>query len=141
MATQTRFLEPFPAYSESSPLPLQDHSLLPFLMEDQSRIRSMRWYRWRNKLQLHYYQYEVTLGLYMLTPTEKWVTNAIFLTILIFLAWSLYTGLYAFVAHALERAIYYITGFVAEVVEMDDSRTPSTVANITARVMTSILPQ
>ena len=139
MAGQTRFLEPFPVYTESSLVPPQDHNLLPFLMEDQSRLSNMAWWRLRNKLQLRYYQYEVTLGLYMLTPAEKVATNAVVLVILALLAWSLYTGLYAFIVHALGRATYYITGFVDEVTEMDDLSSASVVANVTARVMTSVL--
>jgi len=63
-------------------------------------------------LRLRYYQYEVTFGLYMMTPVEKVILNTIFLIILGGLMYGLWFGLKGFLVNLLCRSVYYITGSV-----------------------------
>jgi len=125
MTAQTRLLEPFPAFTESAPV-LSDHTLLRLRMDDRLLGSSVRGFK--NYLQLRYYQYEVTFGLYMMTPCEKLATNAVFVVTLILLAYGLYTGLQPFVLNAVNRTVYYLTGTDAGIAE---SQSPSRLLNMT----------
>lgn len=61
-------------------------------------------------LRLRYYQYEVTFGLYVMTPEEKLVVNLIVLGIFLALASALYIGLQPFLVRSICQLIYYSTG-------------------------------
>jgi hypothetical protein len=63
-----------------------------------------------NYLRLRYYQYEVTFGVYVMTPTEKLVFNTIVLTIFTALFYALFWGFQPFVVNTICRLIYYLTG-------------------------------
>lgn len=63
-----------------------------------------------NYLQVRYYQYEVTFGLYMMTTIEKVILNTILSTILASILYGLYVGLQSFVVDSICKIIYYITG-------------------------------
>jgi hypothetical protein len=65
------------------------------------------------ELQLRYYQYEVTFGLYVLTSWEKLVLNCIVVAIIGAAVYGLYAGLRPSLLHVLCRLVYYATG-VAE---------------------------
>jgi len=59
---------------------------------------------------LRYYQYEVTFGLYMMSPAEKAVLHTIAFSILGFLLYALYIWLGPFVILSVCKFIYYLTG-------------------------------
>lgn len=63
-----------------------------------------------NYVRLRYYQYEVTFGVYMMTPIEKMVFNSIILFVLMALLYAMSWGLRAFVINSLCRLIYYLVG-------------------------------
>ena len=63
-----------------------------------------------NYLRLRYYQYEVTFGLYMLTPGEKVVLNTIICLLAMVLLYGICIGLQPLVVRTLCRLIWYITG-------------------------------
>lgn len=68
-----------------------------------------------NYLRLRYYQYEVTFGLYVMTPGEKAALNSIILAIMAALLYALYWGLEPFVVQTACRLVYYITGSLTSV--------------------------
>ena len=63
-----------------------------------------------NYVRLRYYQYEVTFGLYMLTPREKLILNTILLTILSAITYALYWGFEDFVIRTVCSMFYLMTG-------------------------------
>ncbi|KAJ9602775.1 hypothetical protein H2200_012555 [Cladophialophora chaetospira] len=63
-----------------------------------------------NYLRLRYYQYEVTFGLYMLTPREKIIFNLIIFTVFSALLFALFWGFEPFIVNGFCRLLYYITG-------------------------------
>lgn len=63
-----------------------------------------------NYVRLRYYQYEVTFGVYMMTPTEKMVFNSIIMFVLMALLYAMSWGLQAFIINSLCRLIYYLVG-------------------------------
>lgn len=71
-----------------------------------------------NYIRVRYYQYEVTFGLYMLTPSEKVVLNTIILTILSAILYALYWGLEPFITQLVCRVVYYIMGSVVDTGEL-----------------------
>lgn len=71
-----------------------------------------------NYLRLRYYQYEVTFGVYVMTPTEKYVFNLIVLSAFTALLYALFFGFQPFVINTLCRVIYYITGSISSRHEM-----------------------
>lgn len=111
-------IEPFPSYTDAPPNP---HEFSPFsdyslLTVSTSRSRTSRKpsisTRIANTLRLRYYQYEVTFGLYMMTPGERIVLNMFFICIFILLACSLFFGVRPFMVHTFSRILYYTTGVV-----------------------------
>lgn len=90
--------------------------------------------------------------MYMMTPSEKLVLNAIFLSIMALIGWGLYMGLNSFVVHSFCRWLYYITGNLEARKELcntvymtDEELSPNLVrcgvagmANATARVTTTL---
>lgn len=71
-----------------------------------------------NYLRLRYYQYEVTFGLYVMTPTEKLVFNTMVLAALAFLVYALFWGFEPFLVNSLCRFIYYLTGSYSSAPEL-----------------------
>lgn len=71
-----------------------------------------------NYLRLRYYQYEVTFGLYVMTPGEKAVLNSIILGIMAALLYALFWGFEPFVVRTVCRMVYYITGSLTSVGEL-----------------------
>jgi hypothetical protein len=63
-----------------------------------------------NELRLRYYRYEVSFGLYIMTPREKLVLNGIVLSIFFAILYGLYVGLRPFLIHLICRLVYYLTG-------------------------------
>lgn len=63
-----------------------------------------------NYFRLKYYQYEVTFGLYVMTPMEKLVLNTIVGTIIALLLYGILFGLQPFLVRTVCRMIWYISG-------------------------------
>jgi len=111
-------LEPFPTFVDSSPLPS------PKILLDMNgfqlynppaksgRPRISLPAKLSNYLQVRYYQYEVTFGLYMMTLREKVILNTILLIVLAGILYGLYIGLEPFVVDSVCKLVYYITGSI-----------------------------
>lgn len=117
MKMDFRGIEPFPVFTNSSPLPSPNIVLntngFQFLRSTRDQQRKPRVsisQKMTNYLLLRYYQYEVTFGLYMMTRTEKFVLNTILALIFSAIICGLFFGLEPFVVHNVCRLIYYITG-------------------------------
>jgi sensor histidine kinase YesM len=115
----TVVLEPFPMFVDYAPpehvnyfsnskMSYSIHMLSPSNRPRKPRISVPT--KLSNYLRLRYHQYEVTFGLYMMTPAEKLVLNTIILVILSALFYALYLGLEPFVVRTICRLIYYNTG-------------------------------
>lgn len=61
-------------------------------------------------IQQRYYQYEVTFGLYMMSPVEKRVFNGIIFALLVALVYALSWGLQGLLIDGLCKLIYHLTG-------------------------------
>lgn len=111
-------LEPFPLFvdSESSPLPspkilLNMNGFQLYTPPPKAkRPRISMPAKLSNYLQVRYYQYEVTFGLYMMTLVEKFILNTILVTIVAGILYGLYIGLEPFVVDCVCKIVYYITG-------------------------------
>ena len=114
-------LEPFPLFIDSAPPNSANYFSSPMAMaaiqllasSSSSHLHKPRVSmpaKVSNYLRLRYYQYEVTFGLYMMTPGEKLVFNTIILSALAALLYALSWGLRPFIINSLCRIIYYITG-------------------------------
>ncbi|KAJ5257024.1 hypothetical protein N7478_013128 [Penicillium angulare] len=63
-----------------------------------------------SRVRLEYYRYEVTFGIYVMTASEKWVTNTIVLTVLILLLWALVLYFPSLLYTKLSRLVWLLTG-------------------------------
>lgn len=120
MATDYHVLEPFPLFVDSAG-PSQPNyfsskaSALSLLSSESSTRSTLRSRisiptKVSNYVRLRYYTYEVTFGLYMMTPGEKVVLNTIMLGILALLCYGLFFGLQPFLIRMICRLVWYITG-------------------------------
>jgi len=114
-------LEPFPLFIDSAPPNSANYFSSPMAMaaiqilstSSSSYSRKPRISmpsKLSSYLRLRYYQYEVTFGLYMLTPTEKLVFNAVVLGVFAAFSYALFWGFEPFIVNLLCRFIYYLTG-------------------------------
>ncbi|KAJ9501465.1 hypothetical protein H2202_003259 [Exophiala xenobiotica] len=101
-------LEPFPLFIDAAPPNSANYFSSPMAMAAiQILSTSSSSYRRKprismpskvsNYLRLRYYQYEVTFGLYMLTPTEKVVFNAVILAAFAAFSYALFWGFEPFI--------------------------------------------
>jgi hypothetical protein len=67
-----------------------------------------------DRVQLEYYRYEVTFGLYVMTPSEKCVVNTIVLTVLTLLLWALVLYFPSLLYNKLSRLVWLLTGYSGE---------------------------
>jgi len=120
MATDYHVLEPFPLFVDSAG-PSQPNyfsskmSALSLLSSGSSTSSTLRSRisiptKISHYVRLRYYQYEVTFGLYMMTPVEKYVLNTIIFGIMALLSYGLFLGLQPFLVRIICRLIWYITG-------------------------------
>lgn len=120
MATQYRVLEPFPRFVDSKGPSTSSYyysskmSLVSLFSSESSasRLRSRISVpeKVTNYLQLKNYQYEVTFGLYMMTPTEKWILNSIICTIMALLLYGILFGLQPLLIRTVCRMIWCMSG-------------------------------
>ncbi|KAI1624553.1 hypothetical protein EDD37DRAFT_650424 [Exophiala viscosa] len=114
-------LEPFPLFIDSAPPNSENYFSSPIAMAaiqllassstpPKSKPRSLTAAKVSNYLRLRYHQYEVTFGVYMMTPAEKCVFNLVVLGAFTAILYAVFFGTEAFVVNAVCRLIYYITG-------------------------------
>ncbi|KIW82201.1 hypothetical protein Z517_05228 [Fonsecaea pedrosoi CBS 271.37] len=118
-------LEPFPLFIDSAPPNSANYFSSPMAMaavqllatsSSSSSHRSLGKplvsmpAKLSNYLRLRYYQYEVTFGLYVMTPGEKLIFNSVILIAFTALLYALFWGFEPFIVNTLCRLIYYLTG-------------------------------
>jgi hypothetical protein len=121
-ASMATGLEPFPLFIDSAS-PESAHyfssskmsASLDMLSSSKSTYRRPRISvpsKVSNYIRLRYYQYEVTFGLYIMSPTEKLILNSILFVVLSTLLYGLWFGLEVFIVRWICRLVYYIAGSV-----------------------------
>lgn len=91
-------------------------------------------------LKLEYYRYEVTLGLYVMTPTEKIVANTFVVTSLLLICWALLLYFPSLIYRKFIHVVWILTGHAGENKDADagflarlKSITPANRRNLLAR--------
>lgn len=120
MAADYHVLEPFPLFVDSKGPSSTSYyysskmSLVSLFNSESpaSRLRSRISVpeKVRNYFHLKYYQYEVTLGLYVMDPMEKLVVNTIVFTILSLLLYGVIFGLKPLLIRTICRMIWCMSG-------------------------------
>ncbi|KAL5355829.1 hypothetical protein BJX96DRAFT_141933 [Aspergillus floccosus] len=67
-----------------------------------------------DRVRLEYYRYEVTFGLYVMTPGEKLVANSFVIVVLSLLFWALLLYFPALLYQKLTRLVWLLTGHSSE---------------------------
>lgn len=67
-----------------------------------------------DRIRLEYYRYEVTFGLYVMTPGEKLVANTFVMVVLSLLFWALLVYFPALLYQKLSRLVWLLTGHSSE---------------------------
>ncbi|GKZ28341.1 hypothetical protein AbraIFM66950_003598 [Aspergillus brasiliensis] len=67
-----------------------------------------------DRIRLEYYRYEVTFGLYVMTPGEKLVANTFVIVVLSLLFWALLVYFPALLYQKLSRLVWLLTGHSSE---------------------------
>ncbi|PYH98480.1 hypothetical protein BO71DRAFT_49921 [Aspergillus ellipticus CBS 707.79] len=70
--------------------------------------------RCADRISLEYYRYEVTFGLYVMTPAEKLVANAFVIIVLSLLFWALLVYFPALLYQKISRVVWLLTGHSSE---------------------------
>ncbi|KAJ5525146.1 hypothetical protein N7494_011796 [Penicillium frequentans] len=109
MATETQTV-----YTTSIPTHIPHTSAMQKLFTGKPNVLHKRrrnpFQRLVDCVQLGYYRYEVTFGLYVMTWTEKCVANIIVLTVLGLLLWALVFYFPSILYHKLTRLAWLLTG-------------------------------
>lgn len=66
--------------------------------------------RFADRVRLEYYRYEVTFGIYVMTPGEKLVANSFIVVVLSLLLWALLLYFPSLLYHKLSRLVWLLTG-------------------------------
>ncbi|KAL4912465.1 hypothetical protein BDW62DRAFT_19137 [Aspergillus aurantiobrunneus] len=75
-----------------------------------SKTRRNVFQRATDRVRLEYYRYEVTFGLYVMTPAEKLVANTFVFVVLSLLFWALLVYFPALLYQKLSRLVWLLTG-------------------------------
>lgn len=70
--------------------------------------------RFADRVRLEYYRYEVTFGLYVMTPAEKLVANSFVMVVLSLLFWALLLYFPTLLYSKLARLVWLLTGHSSE---------------------------
>ncbi|KAE8373197.1 hypothetical protein BDV26DRAFT_272676 [Aspergillus bertholletiae] len=70
--------------------------------------------RLADRIRLEYYRYEVTFGLYVMTPGEKLVANSFVIVVLSLLFWALLLYFPTLLYQKLTRLVWLLTGHSSE---------------------------
>ncbi|RMZ76485.1 hypothetical protein DV738_g4946, partial [Chaetothyriales sp. CBS 135597] len=128
-------IEPFPVFVDNASTDTASHShhfgagkmskissslqmLSPSAMSKYSHARNSITSKVTSYLQQRYYQYEITFGLYVMTPNEKFVLNSIVVAMTSAILYALYCGLEPFMVRSICRLVYYITGSFESATEL-----------------------
>lgn len=71
-----------------------------------------------DRVQLEYYRYEVTFGLYVMTPSEKCVANTFVLVVTALMLWALLLYFPSLLWNKLSRLVWLLTGHNGEDVDI-----------------------
>ena len=122
-------------YSSRSPM----NASTPALLRNQQRNPFQRVV---DLVRLQYYRYEVTFGLYVMTPSEKCVANTIVFIVLTLLAWALVLYFPALLYTKLSRMVWLLTGHSGQEVGavlglLDQNGNPITPTSVAEHAMPS----
>ncbi|KAL4807599.1 hypothetical protein BDV18DRAFT_158816 [Aspergillus unguis] len=78
--------------------------------QTKGNMRRNVFQRATDRVRLEYYRYEVTFGLYVMTPAEKLVANTFVLVFLSLLLWALGVYFPALLYQKLSRLVWLLTG-------------------------------
>lgn len=70
--------------------------------------------RLADRIQLEYYRYEVTFGIYVLTPGEKLAANTFVMVVMSLLLWALLLYFPSLLYQKLSRLVWLLTGHSGE---------------------------
>ncbi|KAJ5690607.1 hypothetical protein N7462_004999 [Penicillium macrosclerotiorum] len=70
--------------------------------------------RFIDRVRLEYYRYEVTFGLYVMTPSEKLVANTFVMVVMSLLLWALLLYFPSLLYSKLSRLVWLLTGHSGE---------------------------
>lgn len=70
--------------------------------------------RFVDRVRLEYYRYEVTFGLYVMTPSEKLVANTFVIVVMTLLLWALLLYFPQLLYQKLSRLMWLLTGHSGE---------------------------
>jgi hypothetical protein len=95
-----------------------------------------------DRVRLEYYRYEVTFGLYVMTPSDKCVVNTFVVVVLTLLLWALLLYFPSLLYQKLSRLVWLLTGHsggeVGAVLRIPDKHgNPITPASFAENVMAS----
>jgi hypothetical protein len=97
-------------------------------------------HRATDRVRLEYYRYEVTFGLYVMTPGEKLVANSFVFVVLSLLFWALLVYFPALLYQKLSRLVWLLTGQSGEEVGAAFGILDTQVASVTHSVVEKGLP-
>ncbi|KAE8131602.1 hypothetical protein BDV38DRAFT_263973 [Aspergillus pseudotamarii] len=83
-----------------------------YLMMKNPRRNAIQ--RFADRVRLEYYRYEVTFGLYVMTPGEKLVANSFVIVVLSLLFWALLLYFPTLLYQKLTRLVWLLTGHSSE---------------------------
>ncbi|KAJ5585044.1 uncharacterized protein N7459_004844 [Penicillium hispanicum] len=87
------------------------NSSTPGALRNQSRNPFQRFF---DRVRLEYYRYEVTFGLYVMTPSEKCVANTFVFVVLTLLLWASLLYFPSLLYQKLSRLVWLLTGHSGE---------------------------
>ncbi|KAL4871099.1 hypothetical protein BDV12DRAFT_37767 [Aspergillus spectabilis] len=93
-----------------------------------------------DRVRLEYYRYEVTFGLYVMTPGEKLVANSFVFVVLSLLFWALLVYFPALLYQKLSRLVWLLTGQSGEEVGAAFGILDTQVTSVTHSVIEKGLP-
>lgn len=98
--------------------------------------------RFVDRVRLEYYRYEVTFGLYVMTPSEKLVANTFVIVVLSLLFWALLLYFPQLLYQKLTRLVWLLTGHSGEEVGavlgiLDKNGNPVPTASVAEHGVTS----
>lgn len=70
--------------------------------------------RFVDRVRLEYYRYEVTFGIYVMTPSEKLVANTFVIVVLTLLLWALLLYFPQLLYQKLTRLVWLLTGNIGD---------------------------
>lgn len=80
-----------------------------------NKAKSQGWFRrMGDRVWMEYYRYQVTFGLYVMTPSEKFAANTFVMVVLSLLFWALLLYFPSLLYSKLSRLVWLLTGHSGE---------------------------